>query len=262
MEKLVYTDGHYLSTVSSPPWFTRHFPSLVFYVKFLGCVLEGYFQAKRGLYDGDAWAQNSLHVLQALERVGVMIDVRGLEHVEQLEGPCVFIGNHMSIMETMILPIMIQPTKPVTFVVKQSLLDYPVFKHIMRAREPVALTRDNPRLDLRTILEDGAQKLLSGTSMIIFPQKTRMLEFDPAQFNSIGVKLAKKAGVPVIPIALVTDAWQNGRLLKDFGIIDPSKKVSFYFGKPLWIEGRGAEEQARIIEFIQGHLQHERSVAK
>ncbi|PIE32346.1 1-acyl-sn-glycerol-3-phosphate acyltransferase [candidate division KSB3 bacterium] len=256
MEQLVYTNGRYLSPLPSISWFGSHFPSLAFYASFIGCVLEGVSQAKRGLYDGEAWALNSLHVLQALERVGVRIDVKGLEHVEQLEGACVFIGNHMSMMETMILPAMIQPITPVTFVIKQSLLEYPAFKHVMRTRKPIAVTRTNPRLDLKIVMEEGTHKLQSGTSIIIFPQTTRMVNFEQEHFNSIGVKLAKKAGVPIIPVALVTDAWQNGKFLKDFGKIDPSKLVSFSFGKPLQVEGRGSEEHAQIVEFIQSHLQH------
>ena len=91
-------------------------------------------------------------------------------------------------------------------------------------------------------------------SIIIFPQTTRTPVFDPEQFNSIGIKLAKKAGVPVVPIALTTMAWGNGTFLKDYGRIDPSKKTRFAFGKPLWIKDRGTEEHQMIIEFITGKL--------
>ena len=91
-------------------------------------------------------------------------------------------------------------------------------------------------------------------SIIIFPQTTRTPVFDPEQFNTIGIKLAKKAGVPVVPIALKTNAWGNGTFLKDYGKIDPSKKVHFAFGKPLWIKDRGTEEHQEVIEFISGKL--------
>ena len=61
----------------------------------------------------------------------------------------------MSMMETLILPVMVQPIKPVTFVVKETLLSYPVFKHIMLSRNPIAVTRTNPRQDLKTVLNEG-----------------------------------------------------------------------------------------------------------
>ncbi|HSB34157.1 MAG TPA: 1-acyl-sn-glycerol-3-phosphate acyltransferase, partial [Nitrospirota bacterium] len=74
------------------------------------------------------------------------------------------------------------------------------------------------------------------------------------QFNTIGVKLAKRACVPAVPIALKTDAWGTGALLKDFGRIDPAKTVHIAFGKPLEIRDRGSEEHQQIIDFIEGKL--------
>ena len=47
----------------------------------------------------------------------------------------------MSSLETMVLPAIVQPIKHVTFVVKASLLNYPIFKYVMRSRDPVAVTR-------------------------------------------------------------------------------------------------------------------------
>ena len=49
--------------------------------------------------------------------------------------------------------------------------------------------------------------------------------FDPTLFNSLGNKLAKRNNVPVIPLALITDAWGNGKYIKEAGKIDPSKPM-------------------------------------
>lgn len=257
MGQLVYTGGTYTTQSSPPSFIAKHFPSLTFYWKFISCIIRGSSLAKRGKYDGAAWSRNSFNVLRSLESVGVVVEIRGIEHVKQLKEPCVFIANHMSMLETVILPTIIQPVKPMTFVIKQSLLEYPVFKHIMRSRKPVAVSRENPRQDLKTVLEEGTERLQAGISVIIFPQTTRTQSFEPAQLNTIGIKLAKKADVPVIPLALVTDAWQNGTYLKDFGKIDPSKKAVFAFGEPLRVEGRGNQEHTHIIEFIQQCIQEE-----
>jgi 1-acyl-sn-glycerol-3-phosphate acyltransferase len=58
----------------------------------------------------------------------------------------------------------------------------------------------------------------------------------------------------VIPFALKTDAWGNGRLHKDFGRIDPSKTAHLAFGAPLRIADRGIEEHDHIIRYISTHL--------
>jgi 1-acyl-sn-glycerol-3-phosphate acyltransferase len=186
--------------------------------------------------------------------VGVRIEIDGVDRFAALEGPCVFVGNHMSTLETFLLPTIIRPFKPVTFVVKRELTDYPVFGHVMRSRDPVLVGRANPREDLRAVLEGGAQRLGAGISIVVFPQTTRTPVFDPEAFNSIGVKLARRAQVPVVPVALKTDAWGNGRLVKDIGRIDPSRTVHFLFGEPLPVRGTGAGEHQQVVDFIREHL--------
>ena len=94
-----------------------------------------------------------------------------------------------------------------TFVIKESLKRYPLFKHVMLARKPIVVTRTDPRADLQTVLEQGKDCIERGLSVIIFPQTTRTVDFQRKRFNSIAVKLARRANVPVVPIALRTDGW-------------------------------------------------------
>jgi 1-acyl-sn-glycerol-3-phosphate acyltransferase len=93
--------------------------------------------------------------------------------------------------------------------------------------------------------------------MVIFPQSTRSSTLIPEHFNSMGIKLARKGNVPVIPIALRTDAWGlNGLfgLLKDHGPIVPSLPVHFAFGIPLPIRGNGKQEHESVLAFIMEKL--------
>ncbi len=254
MERLSYTDGVYHSEPRSIPMGARLFPSLAFYPRFMWIVYQASRKSKRGQYDNPSWCHSSLGILRAIEDVGVRVTVDGIHHMEGVAGPCVVVANHMSLLETVILPILIQPIRDVTFVVKRSLLEYPVFRHVMRSRDPIAVTRTHPREDLRAVLDGGTDRLQRGLSIIVFPQTSRTSGFEPSQFNSIGVKLAQRARVPIVPLALRTDAWKNGWPLKDFGRIDRSRRVHFAFGDPLVIQGRGSEEHQRIIDFIQEKL--------
>ncbi len=254
MDRLAIQEGEYKTDASGVSRLSRMLPSLNFYRHMAAIVFRSSSRAKRARYGTAEWAGSSLEILRALENVGVEINITGAGHFINLAGPCVFIANHMSTLETFILPAIIAPIKDVTFVVKQSLIDYPVFRHVMRSRDPVTVGRTNPRDDLKAVLEGGTERLKAGRSMVIFPQTTRALAFDPKTFNTIGLKLGKRAEVPIIPIALKTDAWGNGKHLKDFGRIDPSKKVYFAFGEPLRIKDRGVEEHNRAIEFISSKL--------
>ena len=253
-ERLEYTDNVYRTPSKRISWFARSFPTAAFYRQFFDIVWRASRKAKRGNYDYPEWSDSSHEVLWALESVGVKAEFSGIENVRGLESPCVFVANHMSMLETTVMPAVVQPIRNVTFVVKQSLLDYPVFCYVMRSRDPIAVTRDNPREDFKAVMAGGIERLKKGISIIVFPQTTRSDTFDPEQFNSIGVKLAAKAKVPVVPVALLTNAWGNGRWIKDLGPIDSKKKVHFHFGEPLEIQGRGAEEHQKIVDFITTKL--------
>lgn len=252
MHKIPYTNSYYL-TERRPA--TTFFPSLNFYLHLFCIIYRASRFAKKGRYDGSDWMESSYEVMQQLEKIGIRIEISGIENLVAAEGPVVIIGNHMSMMETLLLPVMIQPIKPVTFVVKESLLAYPVFKYVMRSRNPITVTRTNPRQDLKTVLKEGLGKLQNGMSIIVFPQTTRSHAFDAKQMSSIGVKLAKNAGVPIVPLALKTDCWQNGKKFKDFGRLNPNKKAHYAFGPALKVADKGEAEHAAINAFITGKLQ-------
>ncbi len=251
MISVQYKNHLYRTDPQQPTWLARTLPSLSFYLPFMRIIIQASGMCKKGLYNRNKWCQSSLRILRRLEGVGAQLEITGVEHLEQLDGPCVIIGNHMSLLETVILPCIVQSVRDVTFVVKQSLLDYPVFKHVMRFCDPVAVSRTSPREDFKAVMTGGKARLAQGISIIVFPQTTRTVTFDPAQFNTIGVKLAQKAKVPIIPMALKTDAWGNGKLLKDFGCIDIRKTVHFAFGRPIQVQGRGSDEHEQVTDFIQ-----------
>ena len=150
MHKIPYNNFHYV-TKRRPA--TTFFPSLNFYFHLVCIVWRASRLAKNGRYDGSNWMDSSYEVLQQLEKVGVRVEISGIENVVGAAGPVVIIGNHMSMMETLLLPVMVQPIKPVTFVVKESLLSYPVFKYVMRSRNPITVTRTNPKAGSEDRLE-------------------------------------------------------------------------------------------------------------
>ena len=236
-------------------WLPRLLPSFSYYLKAIAIVCKASFAARNGHYDSVDWHDSSVSIVKALEETGCQLHVTGLEHLKGIDRPCIFIGNHMSTLETFVLPSLIMPQGfDLTYVIKRSLVDYPVFGKVARSRDPVVVDRVNPRDDLKVVMEEGARRLAQGRSLIIFPQHTRTVDFDPKQFNSIGIKLAKKTGAIVVPVALLTWAWSAGKLIKDFGPIIPARTIHFAFGEPMEVTDRGQEEQQRIVDFIQRHL--------
>lgn len=228
---------------------------MAFYSYFVWLVFNASRKAKRSQYDDTQWQKQSLSVIQKLESVGVTFEINGLDHLESLQPPYVIIANHMSTLETTVLPSLLLPFTKITFIVKQSLLKYPMFRHILTSKYPIAVNRISPRQDMKIVMEEGLDRLKRNISVVVFPQTTRMPYLDPNQFNTIGIKLAQRANAPIVPVALKTNAWGNGRFLKDFGRVDPSKKVHFAFGEPIHIKDRGKEEHQFIFQFINSHLE-------
>jgi len=118
----------------------------------------------------------------------------------------------------------------------------------------IAVSRKNPREDFKVVLREGHKFISGGGFVLIFPQATRSIGFDVQGFNTLGVKLASKAGVPVIPVAIKTDFQGNGKLIKDMGPIDPSKMLYFKFGEPMAVEGKGRAAHQFVVEFIAENL--------
>ena len=235
-----------------PPAWWR---SCAFYYRlFLGPVRWLCAKAARGECSDAAWVHASAWVGELMEGLGCPILIDGMDQFDRLEGPCLFVGNHMSTLETFLLPSIIRPHRPVTFVVKKSLTTMPFFGAVMLSRDPIVVERVNPRQDLTAVLEGGQRLLAKGVSVIVFPQSTRSRQFNEEHFNTIGIKLARKAGVPVVPVALKTDAWGKGRRVKELGPMRPGMPVRFAFGEALSVQGNGKAEHAAVCDFIRDRL--------
>ena len=221
-----------------------------FHLQFFYIMYKANKVAKRGKFNDAEYCKISDNTFKLLEDCGAKLHIKGLENIRDLKEPVVFIGNHMSVLETFILPGLIIPFKAVSFIVKQSLVKHPLFGRIMKATRPISVTRTDPRLDFKTVLTTGPELIKDNRHIIVFPQSTRG-KFIPEEFSSIGEKLAKKANVSIIPIALKTDFWGISSLVKDFGAIRREKEIFFEFGTPLKSDMDKKELHSKIIEFIE-----------
>lgn len=229
-------------------------PSFLFYAQAAAHIGSAAFQARRGRLTNARLVEGSHALRRSLESVGVRFEVSGVDDVDWSGGPYVFAANHMSALETQILPSVLSPAGPCTFVVKSSLLGYPVFGAVLKAFDPIVVERADAKADLRQVLQEGGKRLAAGKSVIVFPQAHRTEAFDRKGFNTIGVRLARSAGVPVVPIALHTTTWSQGRWVADIGWIRPKRPVRFAVGTPVPVGTDNREAQERLVSFIETHL--------
>jgi len=210
--------------------------------------------ALKGKYDRKAWAISSYNVVKHIENCGGKFHIEGFDNFRNCNEPVVIVSNHMSAMESMIFPGLIAPFMETTFVVKESISKHFLFGPVMRARDPISVARANSREDLILVMQKGKEFLEKGISVVVFPQGGRREIFKPEEFNSLGVKLAKSAGVKIIPMSIKTDFWGNGKLVKDLGPIRRDREIFIKIGSPLEITGNGKEQNDQIIQFIENNL--------
>jgi 1-acyl-sn-glycerol-3-phosphate acyltransferase len=257
MEPKVLADDQYETEPGQEKLLHRLlFRSRIYYiVRFCYIVFHAWATAKSRHFTLDDWVKSSFRVFKSLEDCGGRFHIKGLFNFTRTDSPVVFVGNHMSTLETVVLPYIIAPLKKCLFVVKEQLKHVPFFGILPRSTGCIGVKRENPVEDFKEVMSKGSEMIAKGYSIIIFPQSTRHTTFDPSKFNTLGIKLARKNKVPVVPIALKTNFWGNGKTLKDFGPLDLSKKIYFEFGEPITIHGSGKEEHAQVVSFIKSRLE-------
>ena len=204
----------------------------------------------------DKWAHYCFKTVQCAEAYGTKVTLGGWNNRRDYKGPVVYLSNHMSTLETIFLPFVLLTYGPFNTVVKASLSHLPGLERAAAHMGLVPIGRTNPREDLMTIFNVGCERIARGESFLIFAQGTRQPVFARRGWSSIGAKLAEKAGVPVIPIAVKTDIQPtrpNGKgWTKDFGTVDPSRDIRVQCGPVL--TGRAKDMHQASFDWIKSQL--------
>lgn len=239
------------------PWRVRLPPGVatpLFHTRLLGIFIRGNLKARFGNFDTVAWGHFCLRMLHLTESLGGEVVVSGFDRVRDLRRPVVWVSNHVSPLETYLLPLVLTSFTELAVILKESLARYPIFGKIVQSIHPIRVGRKSPLEDLRKVLTEGAQCLRDGRSVLVFPQGQRLPLFDPATFNSMGVKLAQRAAAPVVPIAVRTDYLRLGKLHKDLVSVHTDRPVRLACGEPLSPDLSPREIQDASTAFIAGKL--------
>lgn len=132
---------------------------------------------------------------------GVKFDIiEGQEHLSTR--PAVFIGNHQTELDVLLLGAIFPPYCSVT--AKKSLRNIPFLGWFMALSRTVFIDRGNRETAMKAF--DGAvvEMKTHRQSVFIFPEGTRSYSDEPTllPFKKGAFHLAVKAGVPIVPIAV------------------------------------------------------------
>lgn len=114
--------------------------------------------------------------------------------------PVVFACNHASQLD---IPVLYRALPlQFRFIVKQELFRIPFFGLAMRMTGYIPVDRSGGREAVRS-LQEAARRIAAGTSVVVFPEGTRSPDGSLGAFKPGGMVVAIKAGVPVIPVAIL-----------------------------------------------------------
>ena len=143
-----------------------------------------------------------------------------------------------------VMAILIE-NEPVIFIGKEETKKMPVFGKWFEAMGCIYLARDDMKQSLQAILK-GIDELKNGQSIVIFPEGTRMKGKEMGNFKAGSFKLATKANVPIVPIAI-----QN-----TYKVLEEKKKIqktTIYVnvGKPIDVPSLSAEEKKKLPKHVE-----------
>lgn len=144
---------------------------------------------------------------------GSTIRVIGEENIPE-SGAVLFVSNHQGNFD---IPITLgYINTPKAFIAKIEMKKMPLVSTWMKYMNCVFMDRNDMRQSIDAINE-GADYLKSGYSLVIFPEGTRSKGDTMGDFKPGSFKLASKAGVPIIPVTIKGSykiMEQNGFLIK------------------------------------------------
>lgn len=181
-----------------------------------------------------------------LNIAGLNLTVVGKENIPN--EPCLFVGNHQSNFD---IPVILSNMNRTTgAVAKKEMLKIPIMSYWMKQIHCVFMDRENPREALKAIAE-GVENLKNGSSMLIFPEGTRSKSNNMGEFKKGSMRLAIKAGVPIVPVTLY-DTYKamegnNGKIKK--------ANAKLTIDKPIYLDEMSKEEKANISEVVQNIIQ-------
>jgi 1-acyl-sn-glycerol-3-phosphate acyltransferase len=169
---------------------------------------------------------------------GVHVDAEGLENIAP-DQSYVVMSNHQSAFDI----AAIADTLPLSwrFVAKRELTRIPFFGWGMVAAGHIVIDRSDNESSIRT-LKGAAERVRSGTTVVVFPEGTRSRTGEMGPFKSGGFHLALEAGVPILP----TTVSGSRRITPPKSLRISPGRILVRYGKPISTEGLAKDDREQL----------------
>lgn len=162
---------------------------------------------------GHVWIDGTFLLLRIF--CGIRYREIGIENLPK--GPAIIAAKHQSTWETFYLSRRLNHP---AFVLKQELLNIPLFGWFMKKIGMIAVDRAGKAAALKKMVKDAGGAFAAGRQIIIFPEGTRVAPGQHRPYQPGIAALYGNLDVPVVPVALNSGLyWGRGAFVKKRGVI-------------------------------------------
>ncbi|MBM4314408.1 MAG: 1-acyl-sn-glycerol-3-phosphate acyltransferase [Deltaproteobacteria bacterium] len=171
------------------------------------------------------------------------VEVIGRENV-LMNRPQIFMANHQSDFD--ILIVLAHIPGQFRWIAKKELFKIPVFGKAMRNAGYIEIDRQNHEKALMS-LDEAAQKIREGKSVVTFPEGTRSRDGKIKPFKQGMFHLAIRSGVPIVPISII---GANEIMPKRTLTVRPGR-ITMIIDRPVEVTGYTLDTRGELIEKIR-----------
>lgn len=218
----------------------------------IGVVITAYISAICVLFSLFSRNEDRIHKIARiwakllLSISSTRVTVIGSDNILK-KNPQVFMCNHQSDFD--ILVALAHIPAQFRWIAKKELFRIPVFGPAMRRAGYIEIDRGHHERALQS-LEEAAEKISQGRSVMTFPEGTRSRDGGVKPFKSGTFFLAIKSGVPIVPVTIIgTSMIMPRRSLR----VRPGR-VIMVIDQPIDVSTYTIENRDRLIERVRSTI--------
>ena len=175
---------------------------------------------------------------------GINVISKGAEFIDPSKH-YIYISNHASAFD--IPAVVVGIPDDIRFVLKKELTRIPIWGWALKYGHYITIDRGKAR-DARKSLEEAADRMRNGASVILFAEGTRTRDGKLQPFKRGAFALAVKAGIPIIPVTINN----TFRILPRGSLHVHPADIELVFSKPIpTAEIAGREEEQRLVDQVR-----------
>ena len=174
---------------------------------------------------------------------GARVKIEGVERLDRAR-PYIFAANHQSQFDIFVLQGHLD--FDFRWLAKKELFAIPIFGRAMRRAGYIPVDRSHGRQAMVS-LNEAAERIAAGTSVVIFPEGTRSPDGKLQSFKAGAMVLAIKAGVEVVPMAISG----TGQILAKGHLLARPGPVTIRLGEPFDISAYNLKQKQELAGVLE-----------